>query len=70
MLEYTKIEPPMEINAAYDNILYGTVQDISLVLERCMDDVCRKVKIPAILVLGLKRNILKVHRQLNKVSKE
>ena len=57
MLEYTSIEPPIEIRAADDNILHGTAQGILLVaLVRGTDDDLKKVKLPIVLVPGLKRN--------------
>ena len=49
MLEYTKIEPPMEITAARDNTLHGTAQGILLVIVCGTDDVLRKVKSPIVL---------------------
>ena len=38
-------------------MLYGTVQGILLVLVRGMNNICKKVKLPIVLVPGLKRNI-------------
>ena len=57
MLEYTKKEPPMEIRAAGDNMLYVTAQGILLVVVGGTDDVLRKVELPIVLVPGLKRDI-------------
>ena len=57
MLEYTRIEPPMEIRAAGDNVLRGNAQGILLVVARGTDDVFRTVKLPIVLVPGLKRNL-------------
>ena len=57
MQGYTNISPPEETKAVGDNILYGTAQTILLVLVRDADDVCKKVKLPAVVVPGLKRNI-------------
>ena len=54
MLGYTEINPPMEIQATGDNILYGTAQGIALVLVRDTDDVCRQVKWPVVLGPELK----------------
>ena len=54
MLEYTRIEHSMEIRAAGDNILYGTAQDISLVLVRGTDGILRNVKLSIVLVPELK----------------
>ena len=45
MLEYTKIELPMEIRAAGDNVLLGTAQGILLVVVHGKDDVLRTVEI-------------------------
>ena len=53
MLEYTRIEPPMKIEAAGDKVLRG----ISLVVVRSTDDVLRTVKLPIVLVPSLKRNL-------------
>ena len=38
MQEYTRIEPPMEITAAGNNVLRGTAQGILLVVVRGTDD--------------------------------
>ena len=57
MLEYTRMEPPMEITAAGDNVLRDTAQGILLVVVRDTDDVLRTVKFPIVLVPGLKRNL-------------
>ena len=57
MLEYTKIEPPVEIRAAEDSVLYGTAQGILLIIVRGTDGVLQKVKLPIVLVPGLKRNL-------------
>ena len=57
MLEYTRIEPPMEIRVAGDNMLHSTAQGILLVVVRDADDVLRKVKLPNVLVPGLKKII-------------
>ena len=51
-----KISPPMEIKASGDNILYGTVQGIILVLVRDIDNVCRRVKLSIVVVPGSKKN--------------
>ena len=56
MLEYIKLEPPMEIRVARDNVLHSTTQGILLVVVRGTDDVLRKVKLLIVLVPGLKRN--------------
>ena len=58
MLEHTKIEPLVEIRAAEDNMLHGTAQGILHVVVRGTDDVFRKkVKLPIVLVPGLKRTL-------------
>ena len=57
MLEYTRIKPPMEIPVAGDNVLRGSTQGIVLVVVRGTDDVLRTVKLPIVLVPGLKRNV-------------
>ena len=57
MLEYTRIESPMEIRAARDNVLRGTADGIPLVVVLGSDDVLRTVKLALVLVPGLKRNI-------------
>ena len=57
MLEYTRIEPPMEIRAAGDNVLRGTAQGILPVIVCGTDDVLRTVKLPIVLEPGLKRNL-------------
>ena len=57
MQEYTRIEPPMEIKTAVNNMLRGTTQDILLVVVRGTDDALRAVKLPIVVVPGLKRNL-------------
>ena len=57
MLEYTRIEPPMEIIATGDNVLRGTAQGILIVVVHGTDDVLETAKIPVVVVPGLKRNI-------------
>ena len=57
MQEYTRIEPPIEIIAAGNNVLRGTAQGILLVVVRGTDDALRTVKLAIVLVPGLKRNI-------------
>ena len=57
MMDYTEINPLLEIKAAGDNVLYGTAQRILLVLVRNTHAVCRKVKLPVVLDTGLKRNL-------------
>ena len=57
MQQYTEMNPPMKIKAAGDNTLYGIAQGILLALVRDTNDVCRKAKLPVVLVPGLRRNI-------------
>ena len=57
MLKYPRVEPPIEIRAAGDNMLCGTAQGILLVVVRGTDDVLRTVKLPIVLVPRLKRNL-------------
>ena len=57
MLEYARIEPPVEVRAAGDNVLRGTAQGILLVVVRGTDDVLRTVRLFVVLVRGLKRHI-------------
>ena len=46
MQEYTRVEPPMGIIAAGNNVLRGTAQGILLVVVRGADDALRTVKLP------------------------
>ena len=69
MLAYTKINLLMEIKAVGYNTLFGTAQDILLVLVRDTQDVCRTVKLPIVLVPGLGRNIFLQLWEFKKVSK-
>ena len=55
--EYTSIKPPMEVRAAWDNVLRSTAQAILLVVVRGADDVLRSVILPIVKALGLKQNI-------------
>ena len=57
MPEYTRIQPPMEITAAGDNVLRGTAQGILLVVVCGTNNVLRTVKLPVVLVPGLKREL-------------
>ena len=52
------MNPPMEIRAAGDNILFGTAQVVLLVLVRNTHDVCRTTKLPIVLVSGLKKKTI------------
>ena len=56
-LEYIRIEPPIEITAAGNNVLRGTAQGILLVVVRGTDDALRTVKLPTVLVPELQRNL-------------
>ena len=49
MLETTRIQPPIEIAAAGDNVLRGTAHGILLVVVRDTDDVLSIVKSPTVL---------------------
>ena len=57
MLDYTEINPPMEIKTAGHNTLFDTPQGILLVLVRDTQDVCRTAKLPIALVPDLVRNL-------------
>ena len=46
----------MKITAVGNNVLRGTVQGILLVVVRGTDDALKTVKLPIVLVPGLKRN--------------
>ena len=56
ILKYTRIESPMENRATGDNVLYGTAQGILLVAVRGTGHILKTVKLPIVLVPGL-RNI-------------
>ena len=60
MQDYTKISPPMEIKAAGHNTLLGIAQGTLLVVVRDTQDICRTVKLPIVLVLGLGRNLFSI----------
>ena len=66
MLEYAKLEPPMEITAAGNNVLRGTAQCILLVVVRGTDGALRAVKLSIVLVPGLKEIYFRVRPQLKK----
>ena len=57
MQDYTQISPPMEIKAAGHNTLFGIAQGTLLVVVRDTQNVCGTVKLPIVLVPGLKRNL-------------
>ena len=57
MQDYTKISPPMEIEAADHNTLLGIAQGTLLLVVRDTQDICRTVKLPIVLVPGLGRNL-------------
>ena len=69
MLENTRIGPPMEITAAGNNVLHGTAHGILLVVVHGTDDTLRAVKLPIVLVPGLKRNILSSSASVKKSVK-
>ena len=55
MLEYSRIEPPMNIRVAWDNVLLGTAQVMKLlkmVVVRGTDNILRTVILPIGLVPG------------------
>ena len=62
LMEYTRIEPPMNITATGNNVLRGTAQGIVLIVVRGTDDALRRVKLPIVLVPGLKRSVFKFGR--------
>ena len=56
MQVYTPIDPPMEIKAVgHYNTLFGIAQGTLLVVVRDTQDICRTVKLPIVLVPGLRR---------------
>ena len=57
MLDYTDINPPIEIQAVDHNTLFGTAQGILLVVLRDTHGVCRSVILPTVVVPGLGRNL-------------
>ena len=57
MFEHTRIDPPMEIRAAGDNVSRGTTQGILMVVVRGNDNVLRTIKLPIVLVHRLKRKL-------------
>ena len=58
MLDYTRIEPAMEMTVVGDNLLRATAEGVLLVAVRRTYDVLRTAKLPTGLVPGLKRNLL------------
>ena len=56
----------MEITAAGNNVLRGTAQGILLVVVRSTDDALRTVKLPMVLVPGLKINLFSSLAAANK----
>ena len=52
MLEYTRIEPPIQIRVARDNVLLGTAKVIKLVVVRGTDNILRTFKLPIVPVPG------------------
>ena len=57
ILDYTEINPPIEIKAAGYNILFGTAYNIILALARGTQDVCRTVKLPIAFVPGIEETL-------------
>ena len=55
MQEYTRLEPPMNITTAGNNVLRGTAQGMLLVVVCGTDYALRTVKLSKTLVPGLKR---------------
>ena len=53
MQDYTQINPPMELEAAGHNTLFGTARGILLVVVHDTKDVGRTIKLPIVLVPGL-----------------
>ena len=68
MLEYTSIKPPLPGSDRGQRIR-GTAQGILLVVVRGTDDVLRTVKLPIVLVPGLKRNLFLNLATVNKAVK-
>ena len=64
MLEYTRVKTPMEITAASNNVLHGAAQGILLliVVVHGTYDALRTVKLPIVLVPGLKKTIFEFDR--------
>ena len=54
MQNYIEINPPMEIKAAGHNTLCGTARGILPVIVRDTQDMCGTVKLPIVLVPGLR----------------
>ena len=52
MLDYKKINPPLEIKAAGHNTIFGTAQGILLVVVRDTQDAYKTVILPTVLVPG------------------
>ena len=55
--EHTRIEPPVEITAARNNVLRSTAQGILPVVVRGTDNALRTVKLPIVSVPERKRNL-------------
>ena len=68
--ECTRIKPPMEITVAGNNVLRGTAQGILLVVVRGTYDAFGTVKLPIVLVPGLKIIYFRVRPQRRKVLKQ
>ena len=61
MRQYTRIQPPMEIKGGGDNVSYDTAQGslLLIVLVHDANNIYRKVKLPVVLVPGLKNVFFK-----------
>ena len=69
MHDYTEINLPMKIKAAGHNTLFGIAQGTLLVVVRDTQDVSRTVKLPIVLMPGLRRNLFSTALAAQKVSK-
>ena len=58
MLEYTRIEPLMEIRAAGNNVLLALAGSVLLLVVRDTDDFLRTIILLIVLVPGVKRCLL------------
>ena len=70
ILEYSRIEPPMEITAAWNNVLRCTAQGILLFVICGTDDALRTVKLLVVLVPSLKETYFRVRLQLRRARKQ
>ena len=60
MLEYIRIEPPMEIRAAGNNVLLAPAGSILLLVVRHTNDFLRTIMLLIVLVPGVKRYLLSI----------